>query len=451
MNKFLKSVLFIFLTIMSGTLSVSAYDFEYDGLYYKLLPNGTVSVVNGDVAYSGDIVIPPMVDRGELSYPVTAIGEQAFFCCNELTSVVIPDGVETIGKHAFYGCSSLTKITIGTGVKSIANYAFLDITADVHITNLAAWCDINFGGEWANPLCIDGRLWVNGELAEDIEIPDGVASIKPFAFYRCASIRSVKIPDSVKSIGQAAFRYCGNITDIQFGGGIKTIGFNSFGSCSGLTNLNLPSSLETIGHSAFAMCKSLSEVVIPDGVTSISGEAFHSCKAMKTVVLGKSVGSMDYGVFANCESLETVILPSSLISMGENVFIGCNSIKSVSCGAMTPPAAPMSSFTDAAYATAALIVPDDAVDSYTQSQWCWSLFANLRGESAGISDAAADGVEVKVVGHNVVIEGDKNGPSVSIYSLDGALVYRGNDSVISLSNRGVYIVTVGGNTCKIIM
>ncbi|MGM9616182.1 leucine-rich repeat domain-containing protein, partial [Butyricicoccus sp.] len=55
---------------------------------------------------------------------VTAVGFNAFYYCDGLTSVTIPDSVMTIGSSAFFSCSSLTSVTIGTGVTHIANWAF---------------------------------------------------------------------------------------------------------------------------------------------------------------------------------------------------------------------------------------------------------------------------------------------------------------------------------------
>ena len=88
------------------------------------------------------------------------IGSWAFFGCNGLTSITIPDSVTSIGRETFAGCSRLTSVTIGNGVVSI-----------------------------------------------------GVA-----AFYVCSGLTSITIPDCVTSIGEIAFYYCTNLTTINFQG-----------------------------------------------------------------------------------------------------------------------------------------------------------------------------------------------------------------------------------------
>ena len=52
------------------------------------------------------------------------IYQYAFYYCNRLTSVTIPDNVTSIGDGAFYRCRGLTSITIPNSVTSIGDSAF---------------------------------------------------------------------------------------------------------------------------------------------------------------------------------------------------------------------------------------------------------------------------------------------------------------------------------------
>ena len=52
------------------------------------------------------------------------IGDWAFWDCNGLTSINIPNSVTSIGEWAFMQCSSLTSINIPNSVTSIKPYAF---------------------------------------------------------------------------------------------------------------------------------------------------------------------------------------------------------------------------------------------------------------------------------------------------------------------------------------
>ena len=82
-------------------LSAEAYDFEAGGIYYNITSetDKTVEVTSG--SYAGDIKIPSTVNNGGKTYTVTSIGDDAFYWCNILTSITIPDGVTSIGNNAF--------------------------------------------------------------------------------------------------------------------------------------------------------------------------------------------------------------------------------------------------------------------------------------------------------------------------------------------------------------
>ena len=54
--------------------------------------------------YSGNIVIPESVTYNGQTYPVTSIGDFAFYNCSGLTNITIPNSVTYIGSGAFSGC-----------------------------------------------------------------------------------------------------------------------------------------------------------------------------------------------------------------------------------------------------------------------------------------------------------------------------------------------------------
>lgn len=148
---------------------------------------GNVYGVSTLVAYLGnatELVLPENY-KGE-SY---TIGANVFEDNQTLTNITIPNSVTSIGKDAFSGCSELKA---------------------VYISDLSAWCNIDFANIGSNPLCRQSKLYLNGVLLTDLVVPDGVTEIKRFAFYDY-KFSTVTIPSSVISIANDAFYQYTNI------------------------------------------------------------------------------------------------------------------------------------------------------------------------------------------------------------------------------------------------
>lgn len=170
---------------------------------------------------------------------VTTIGNSSFYGCNSLANIIVSNGVTSIGSSAFCNCSSLTSITIPESVTSIGYDAFSGCgnLTSVHISDLSAWCKIDFANYEANPLHNGALLYLNGELVTEVAISSDFTEIKPFTFSNCSSLTSVTIPESITSIGMCAFY-----------------------GCSSLTSVTIPQSVTSIGQAAFCNCKNLTSV-----------------------------------------------------------------------------------------------------------------------------------------------------------------------------------------------
>ncbi len=110
-----------------------------------------------------------------------------------VTELVIPDTVTEIKPYAFYNCTSLTSVTIPNNVISIGDDAFYYCTSlkEVHISDIASWCNISFGNYYSNPLYYAKNLYINNELVTNLVIPDTVTKINAYAFYNCTSLTSI--------------------------------------------------------------------------------------------------------------------------------------------------------------------------------------------------------------------------------------------------------------------
>lgn len=116
---------------------------EIDGIRYELAPKaGQAQVIKNN--YSGNIVIPETVHYEGIDYSVTSIGDQAFYKCNNLTSITIPNSVTSIEIYAFAWCSCLTSVSIPNSVKRIKDYAFKGCSSLTNITIGSGVVDIRY-------------------------------------------------------------------------------------------------------------------------------------------------------------------------------------------------------------------------------------------------------------------------------------------------------------------
>ena len=314
------------ITIPNSVTSIGNYAFYgCSSLTSVTVPNSVTSI--GDWAFYGC----SSLTFATIGNGVTSIGESAFYKCSSLTSIEIPNSVTSIGEKAFYNCSSLTSATIGNGVTSIGSSAFYGcskLTA-VHISDISAWCKIAFSNSSANPLSEAHNLYLNGTLVTDLVIPDGVTSIKSYAFYNCSSLTSITIPNSVTSIGNYAFSGCSSLTSATIGNGVTSIGSSAFSSCSSLTSVIIPNSVTSIGESAFYKCSSLTSIEIPNSVTSITYATFNGCSSLTSVIIPNSVTSIGNYAFKGCSSLTSITIPNSVTSIKSYAFYNCSSLTSV--------------------------------------------------------------------------------------------------------------------------
>ena len=227
------------------------------------------------------ITIPESID----GVKITDIDSSAFYNCDSLTSVTIPDSVTSIGDSAFYSCDSLTSVVIPDSVTSIGDWAFHNcdsLTKVNYLGTIDSWVQIDFANGDANPLNYEKNLYINDALVTNVVLTTAT-KISAYAFYHCSSLTSVVIPDSVISIGYGAFYWCNSLTSVTIGDSVTSIGNYAFYNCRRLTSVTMGDSVTSIGSSAFYHCSSLTSVVIPDSVTSIGYRAFYYCSRLKSI------------------------------------------------------------------------------------------------------------------------------------------------------------------------
>jgi hypothetical protein len=177
------------LPVRDSVYSVSASAETYGDFYYEAVSGGVAIT-----AYSGNggkVSIPSKISGKK----VVAIADNAFFQCDAVTSVTIPDTVTSIGDSAFMECDSMTAVTIPDSVKTIGVCAFSGCTSLISVKlpkNLQTVSEAAFSD------CTSLKT---------VTIQDSAVTFKYEAFMGCTSLKTVTIPKNVVKIEDAAFGF----------------------------------------------------------------------------------------------------------------------------------------------------------------------------------------------------------------------------------------------------
>ncbi len=126
--KSLIQTLLIAVTVIWLTIPVTAYDFQVDGIYYRLLSvaDGSCAVSAGDVPYEGVVEIPENVHYNNKTLRVTEIKTKTLKDCKNVTRIEMSDSITQIGNGAFQGCINLQFIQLSNNIEIINDDVFLD-------------------------------------------------------------------------------------------------------------------------------------------------------------------------------------------------------------------------------------------------------------------------------------------------------------------------------------
>lgn len=227
------------------------------------------------------VVLPPTLKK---------IGGYAFQRTS-LTSVNIPDNVETIEDYAFGRAKHMQEVHLPDSLTSLGRYAF-KYCRSLRTVKIPAKLKV------IRPETFDGC-----NSLQSVELHDSITTFADYSFRNC-DLREITLPKSTRWVGQSAFAGNTNLSKVTFNEGLIYIGESAFQNTA-IDTLNCPSTLTNIGNSAFAGCRNLRQINLNEGLTIIETYALANNKATE-IVLPSSLEYCAGGAFDDCDSLVTI-------------------------------------------------------------------------------------------------------------------------------------------------
>lgn len=252
--------------------------------------------------------------------------------------------IDEIPEGAFRDRWAIDKVLLPPTLKKIGPYAF----------QRAALTSVNIPD---NVETIDRTAFGGAKYMQEVHLPDSLTSLGEGAFEYCKSLHSVKIPAKIKEIPGYALRYCNSLQSVELHDSITSIGYEAFGN-SDLREITLPKSTTRVGNYAFKENTNLSKVTLNEGLINIGDYAFQNT-AIDTLNCPSTLRSISQGAFAGCGNLRQInlnegltrielyalannkateiVLPSSLEYCSQSAFDDCDSLVTIEARSVMPP------------------------------------------------------------------------------------------------------------------
>ena len=252
--------------------------------------------------------------------------------------------IDEIPSYAFSGRWAIEKVLLPPTLKKIGTYAFQKTSlTSVNIPD--------------NVETIEVYAFSNARQLQELHLPDSLTSLGRYAFEECRSLRTVKIPTKLKEIPWYAFQYCSSLQSVELHDSITGIGDYAFRNCD-LREITLPKSTTWVGGYAFYGNANLSKVTLNEGLVdiwtyafqntaidtlncpstlrNIYSNAFRDCTNLRQINLNEGLTRIESGALANNKATE-IVLPSSLEYCAGGAFYDCDSLITIEARSVMPP------------------------------------------------------------------------------------------------------------------
>lgn len=295
-------------------------------------------------AFKGATALKNIEFKGTEHSAELTIEKKAFYNCNALEKLVLPENLVYLGEYAFGATSGKlyeVELNVGENADLQAN-AFADEKNTFTVQELTIGVkakDVRIAEVFGNKLTkvkvnannpyytssedgvlfnkkMEAIVYFPASKTGKYIVPNTVTVISGYVF-SAKKIESVTIPASVTTIEDYAFYNCASLNEVIFmktaegeAEALLSIGDYAFAACKQLVSLTVPARVTSIGEYAFANLTNLANLTFEDGTESLKiGEyAFAYYKTM-------TGSSQPCGTY-----LQEVTFPSRLKKIGQYAF-----------------------------------------------------------------------------------------------------------------------------------
>jgi hypothetical protein len=270
------------------------------------------------------------------------IGDDALRSYN-LSTLLLPEGLEEIGEEAFYNNQQLTKVTLNEKLKEVGDYAFrgcsqlalvnynaINLQATYLFSNCTSLEKVNVG---ANVRILPEGIFQgckNLAIVKFAERTDDTPFVLgDYVFSGCENLTSLDLPATTTEIGRDAFSYCSRLSTLNLPSTTTEIGEYAFSGCYNIQNFIVPEQVTVLNKGVFEGCLTLFNIVLPDGLKIIGDEAFSDCQYLNTPELPEGLDSIGKAAFYRCYCFTEITIPSTVTRMGGGILNDCYSLQKI--------------------------------------------------------------------------------------------------------------------------
>lgn len=195
--------------------------------------------------------------------------------CTNLETVTFTDkadaNIVSIGEYAFFDCEKLTTIKLPNSLKYIAAFAFQN-------TGLSS---ITFPENLKNI----GEGAFSYTALEEINLPDSVGFLDQGAFSGCIRLKKANLSKSLTTIQTDCFAECNELCEITGIKNIRTIDCRAFSRCRSLKEFDF-SGISSIGKNAFEY-SGLEKIECSSSLMNLGKQTFNGCINLKRADLSR--------------------------------------------------------------------------------------------------------------------------------------------------------------------